>query len=52
MLARIPLHWWLLALSGLVIVAGVGVWHTKLVKLLRAIRLENRGMRVLWGGNR
>ena len=50
MLASIPLYWWLLALSGLVIVAGVGVWHTKLVKLFRAIRLENRGMRLLWAG--
>ena len=50
MLASIPLYWWLLALSGLVIVAGVGVWHTKSIKLLRAIRLENRGMRLLWAG--
>ncbi len=46
------LSWWLLALGGIAIVIGLGfgLWHTKLVKLLRAIRLENRGMRLLWAG--
>ena len=42
--------WWLLALACLVIVAGMGVWNTKLVKLFRAIKLENRGTQLIIDG--
>ena len=49
-LGSIPLYWWLLAFVGIVIVAGVGIWHTKAVKLFRAMRLENRGMGLLYSG--
>lgn len=49
-LGSVPLYWWLLALAVFAIVAGVGIWHTKAVKLMRAIRLENRGMGLLYSG--
>ena len=51
-LESIPSYWWLMALAGLAIMIGLGVgfWRTKSIKLLRAIRLENRGMRILWAG--
>ncbi|MEX1204008.1 MAG: tetratricopeptide repeat protein, partial [Dongiaceae bacterium] len=51
-LGSIPSYWWLMALASLAIVIGLGIglWRTKTVKLLRAIKLENRGMPLLWNG--
>ena len=45
------LSWWLLALGLAVIVAaGVGLWRSKPVKLIRAVRLERRATSLLLAG--
>jgi len=51
-LGNMPSYWWLMALAGsaIVIGLGIGLWRTKTVKLLRAIKLENRGVPLLWDG--
>ena len=43
------LDFWLIALVSIAVVTALGVvlWRTGPIKLLRAIRLERRGIRVL-----
>ncbi len=47
-LESISLNWWAVIVTGLVFAASVALWRTKLVRLLRAVRLENRGMRLFY----
>ncbi len=51
-LGSITPYWWLIVVAGLAIVIGLsfGIWRIKFVKLLRAVKLENRGTQLIANG--